>query len=134
MKKLISFCLTAALALLVGGAPAGQVPETDFDQSEASSVDMTPVEDAGTPAEDTAGAGQSQAGRMRINFESRVTRVEDGTAALDTGKTVLIGDETVVVDSDGSAAEITVGDYVQGWTADPDAAELEALRILVTAL
>lgn len=73
-------------------------------------------------------------GKLSVNFEGRVTAVEDGLVTLDSGKTVRVGEQTSVRGFDGSAAEITVGDYIQGYAADPDAAELEAMTILVTIL
>lgn len=73
-------------------------------------------------------------GKLRINFEGRVTQADGGLLTLDSGKAVRMGKETVVERFDGAPAEIAVGDYIQGYAADPDAAELEALRILVTIL
>lgn len=73
-------------------------------------------------------------GKLSVNFEGRVTALEDGLISLDSGKTVRVGEETVVERFDGASAEIAVGDYIQGYAADPDAAELEALRVLVTIL
>lgn len=95
--------------------------------------------------EDGAGSGQLTAqriwtnqpqsgGKLRINFEGRVTQVEAGSVTLDSGKTVLVGDQTIIEGFDGSAAEIAVGDYIQGYATDPDSSQLEALRILVTIL
>lgn len=78
---------------------------------------------------------QPQAGgKLRINFEGRVTQADGVLLTLDSGKAVRMGKETVVEHFDGTPAEIAVGDYIQGYAADPDAAELEALRILVTIL
>ena len=73
-------------------------------------------------------------GKLRINFEGRVTAQEDGLITLDSGKTVRVGEETVVENFDGTPAQIAVDDYIQGCAADPDATELEALRVLVTIL
>ena len=78
---------------------------------------------------------QPQAGgKLRINFEGRVTQADGVLLTLDSGKAARMGKETVVEHFDGTPAEIAVGDYIQGYAADPDAAELEALRVLVTIL
>lgn len=73
-------------------------------------------------------------GKLSVNFEGRVTAVEDGNVTLDSGKTVRVGEQTSVKGFDGSAAEIAVGNYIQGYAADPNAGELEAVTILVTIL
>lgn len=73
-------------------------------------------------------------GKMSVNFEGRVTAVEDNQVTLDNGKTVLISDTTSVVAYDSSATTIAVGDYIQGYATDPDSDALEALNILVTVL
>lgn len=73
-------------------------------------------------------------GKLSVNFEGRVTAVEDGSVTLDSGKTVRMREQTSVKGFDGSAAEIAVGDYIQGYAADPNAGELEAVTILVTVL
>lgn len=73
-------------------------------------------------------------GKMSVNFEGRVTAVEDNQVTLDNGKTVLISDTTSVVAYDGSATTVAVGDYIQGYATDPDSDTLEALNILVTVL
>lgn len=73
-------------------------------------------------------------GKMSVNFEGRVTAVEDNQVTLDSGKTVLISDTTSVVAYDGSTTTIAVGDYIQGYATDPDSDTLEALNILVTVL
>lgn len=76
----------------------------------------------------------SGGGKQCVNFEGRVAAVEDGSITLDSGKTVRVGEQTSVKGFDGSAAEIAVGGYIQGYAADPDADELEAVTILVTIL
>lgn len=126
MKNIISLAVASALALSMLAGCSAQTEKPDqsvkADQSAEISVDMTPAE------------SPEAGGRMMINFEGKVSEVKDGAVTLDGGRTVLIGDETVVVDQDGAAAEIHVGDLIQGYAADPDASELEAARILVTAL
>lgn len=73
-------------------------------------------------------------GKLRINFEGQVAQVADDSVTLEDGTVVLVSEQTVVKSFDGSVAEIAVGDYIQGYAADPSAAELEALNILVTIL
>lgn len=125
MKTIISLGLASILVLSVwlGGHAQPEQP---------GAVGQEPAVSTESP-ENTGGTVQA-GGRMMINFEGRVTQVEDGRVTLDSGKTVLIGDNTIVVDQDGTAAEIAADDFIQGYAADPDAAELEAVRILVSAL
>ena len=78
---------------------------------------------------DTPAAG----GKLTVNFEGRITAVEDGKALLEDG-TVVLTDSAEISAPDGSAAEIAVGDYIQGYAENPDAAELNASSILITAL
>ena len=73
------------------------------------------------------------ASKMAVNFEGRVTSAEDGKVTLEDG-TVVLTDDAEISAPDGSAAEIAVGDYIQGYAEDPDAAELDATSILITAL
>ncbi len=73
-------------------------------------------------------------GKMSVNFEGRVTAVEDNQVTLDSGKIVLISDTTSVAAYDGSTTTVAVGDYIQGYATDPDSDTLEALNILVTVL
>ena len=72
-------------------------------------------------------------GKLAVNFEGRVASVEDGKVTLEDGTVVLTGGAEIS-SPDGSAAEIAVGDYIQGYAEDPDAAELHAESILITAL
>ena len=71
--------------------------------------------------------------KMAVNFEGRVASIEDGAVTLEEG-TVILTDGAEISAPDGSAAEIAVGDYIQGYAEDPDAAELDASSILITAL
>lgn len=73
------------------------------------------------------------ASKMAVNFEGRVASVEDGKVTLEDGAVVLTDDAEISA-PDGSAAEIAVGDYIQGYAEAPDAAELDATSILITAL
>lgn len=72
-------------------------------------------------------------GKMAVNFEGRVAAVEDGIVTLEDG-TVILTDGADIAAPDGSAGKISVGDYIQGYTEDPDAAELNATAILITVL
>lgn len=125
MKTIISLGLASVLVL---SAWLGRHAQPE----QPGAVGQEPAVSTESPA-NTGGTVQA-GGKMRINFEGRVTGIEDDTVTLDTGKIVLTGEETIVVDPDGSPAEIALGDYIQGCAVDPDAAELEAVRILVSAL
>ena len=71
--------------------------------------------------------------KIAVNLEGRVASVEDGKVTLEDG-TVVLTDDAEISAPDGSAVEIAVGDYIQGYAEDPDAAELNATSILITAL
>ena len=73
-------------------------------------------------------------GKLAVNFEGRVTAVGDGRVELDDGRAVLIGEHTAVLSPDVSAAQIAVGDYLQGCAENPDGSELNAQSILITVL
>lgn len=75
----------------------------------------------------------TRGGKLAVNFEGRVTAVENGKATLEDG-TVVLTDGAHISAPDGTAGEITVGDYIQGFAEDPDAAELDAASILITVL
>lgn len=77
----------------------------------------------------TAPAG----GKLVVNFEGRVSAVEDGKVTLEDGRVVRTGDAYIYA-PDGSAAAIAVGDFIQGHADDPGAAELNATAILITVL
>ena len=70
---------------------------------------------------------------MAVNFEGRVVTIEEGRVMLEDG-TVVLTDGTDISAPDGSTAEIAVGDYIQGYVEDPEAAELNAASILITVL
>lgn len=82
-----------------------------------------------TNAAPTGGKG----GKLAVNFEGRVTAVEDGRAALEDGRVVLTGGANVFA-PDGSPAQVTAGDYIQGYAENPEGSEIAALSILITAL
>ena len=86
-----------------------------------------PNTSSGTAA--TAPAG----GKLAVNFEGRVSAVEDGKVTLEDGRIVRT-DDAYIYAPDGSAAAIAVGDYIQGHADDPGAAELNATAILITVL
>lgn len=73
-------------------------------------------------------------GKRMINFEGRVTQVEDGRVTLDNGKVVRIGEDTAVTAPDGNAAEIAEGNYIQGYAENAESSEIDASYILVTTL
>lgn len=73
-------------------------------------------------------------GRRVINFEGRVAAIADGRATLEDGRIVRIDISTFVSAPDGSAAEVAVGDYIQGYSDAPEAEEIPAQFILVTPL
>lgn len=60
--------------------------------------------------------------------------MENDSVILDNGKTVLFREQAIIEGFDGTAAEIAVGNYIQGYATDPESIELEALRILVIIL
>ena len=55
-----------------------------------------------------------------------MSAVENGKATLEDGKIILIGGTTSVMAPDSNAAEIAVGDYIQGYGENPDANEVNA--------
>ncbi len=86
----------------------------------------------------SAGAADTPKGNTAlkpvINIEGVVTAVDEGTVTLDSGKVVLITEETQFApDPDGDSAvskDIAVGNLIQGYTADdPDAEKVTASRI-----
>ena len=127
-KKLFAMGLAAvlALSLLVGctGKQQNATPDSD-----SPDTDVTPpaVEYTGGPA------WGKPASKMAVNFEGRIAAVEEGCVTLEDG-TIVLTDGAEISAPDGSAAEIAVGDYIQGYAEDPNAAELNAVSILVTVL
>ena len=88
-----------------------------------------------TPKENTTVGGESTITLKRvINFEGRVTKVEQGHVTLDNGKTVTISEATTVVSPDGSPSEITEGDYIQGYAENVETDDINATYILITTL
>ena len=73
-------------------------------------------------------------GKRVINFEGRVAQVVNGRVTLDNGTVVHIGEDTSVTAPDGSAAEITEGDYIQGYAENVESSEIDASYILITTL
>ena len=72
-------------------------------------------------------------GKMAVNFEGRVTQVANGRVTLEDGRIVLVTEVTEVTSADGDT-EIAAGDYIQGYSADPEAEEITAENILITVL
>ena len=73
-------------------------------------------------------------GKRVINFEGRVTKVEQYSVTLDTGKTVKITEDTAVTTPDGNSGKINEGDYIQGYAENAESSEIDARYILITAL
>lgn len=72
-------------------------------------------------------------GKMAVNFEGRVAAVESDRVTLEDGTVVLTG-QAAVSTPDGSAGEIAVGDYIQGYAENPEGDEVAASAILITTL
>ena len=130
-KKIFVMGLSAvlALSLLVGCTEKQQNDTPDSNSSHTDVTDVTP------PAGEYTGGPTwgKPASKMVVNFEGRVVAVEEGKVTLEDG-TIVLTDDAEISAPDGSAAEIAVGDYIQGYAEDPDAAELNAISILITAL
>ena len=76
----------------------------------------------------------SSGGKRVINFEGRVTKVEENSVTLDTGKTVRITEDTTVTTPDRNSGKINEGDYIQGYAENAESNEIDARYILITAL
>lgn len=129
MKKIFVMSLAAVLSLsLLAGC-------TGKEQNETPIGGQTGTPSVTRPASDYVGGPTSgkPAQKVEVNFEGRVTAVEDGKVTLEDG-TVILTDGADIAASDGSAGKISVGDYIQGYAEDPDAAELNATAILITVL
>lgn len=127
-KNIVALGMTAILALSLMTGCTGKQQDDDSKNNHSGTTVTAPAGDyAGGP---TWG---KPASKMAVNFEGRVASVEDGKVTLEDG-TVILTDDAEISAPDGSAAEITVGDYIQGYAEDPDAAELDASSILITAL
>ena len=127
-KKIFAMSLAAVLALsLLVGCTGKQ--QNDAPNSNSANTDIT------TPSGEYTGgpAWGKPASKMAVNFEGRVAAVEEGKVTLEDG-TIVLTDGTEISAPDGSAAEIAIGDYIQGYAEDPDAAELNAASILITVL
>lgn len=120
-KSFIAAGIAAVLALSMLTGCAGDKQEGD------AAVTPPPGEYSGGP---TWG---KPASKMVVNFEGRVAEVDGGRVTLEDGTVVLTDDATVSA-PDGSAAEIAVGDYIQGYAENPDEEEIKASSILVTVL
>ena len=127
-KKIFAMSLAAVLALSLLVGCTGKQQNNDSN-SNSSNTDVT------TPAGEYTGgpAWGKPATKMAVNFEGRVAAVEEGRVTLEDG-TVVLTDGADISAPDGSAAEIAVGDYIQGYAEDPEAAELNAVSILITVL
>lgn len=129
-KNFLAFGLASVLALsLMTGCAENQRNDDSGSENNSSGTTIT------TPAGDYTGGPTwgKPASKMLVNFEGRVASVEDGKVTLEDGTVVLTAGAKISAPN-GSAAEITVGDYIQGYAEDPDAAELNASSILITIL
>ena len=127
-KNILALGLTCVLAFsLMAGCTGKQ--QDDNSENNSSGTTVT------APAGDYTGGPTwgKPASKMAVNFEGRAASVEDGKVTLEDG-TVVLTDDAEISAPDGSAAEIAVGDYIQGYTEDPDATELDAASILITVL
>lgn len=111
MKKFVYVCMATlmALSVLVGCAAAG-----------------------------TASSDGAPTGKVVVNFEGTVTKVNGEEVTLDNGKIVVISAETVFAgDPDTNTAvseEMIVGNFIQGYTADdPDSQRISASKIYCNA-
>ena len=68
---------------------------------------------------------------MAVRFEGRAASAEEGKLTPENG--AVVRTDGAGATPDGSAAEIAAGDYIQSYTEDPDATELNAAVILITA-
>lgn len=130
-KQILAVSLAAVLALfLLAGCT-----EKQQDNAPGSNPSGTDIADITPPAGEYTGGPTwgKPASKMAVNFEGRVAAVEAGRITLEDG-TIVLTDGAEISAPDGSAAEIAIGDYIQGYAEDPDAAELKAASILVTAL
>ena len=118
-KNILALGLTCVLALSL---LAGCTGNKQDDAADAPTGEYTGGPTWGKPAP-----------KMAVNFEGRVASIEDGKVTLEDG-TVVLTDDAAISAPDGNAAEITVGDYIQGYAEDSDAAERNATAILITAL
>ena len=106
MKKIVSVCLAVVMLVVVFAACGEKTAET--------------LEEA-------------TMGKVVVNIEGTVTAVNGNEVTLDSGKIVVISDETVFAgDPDTNNAvsdEIVVGNFIQGYTDDPDAEKVSAVTI-----
>lgn len=127
-KNILALGLTCVLALsLMTGCTGKQQDGNSENNSSGTTVTTSDSDYTGDPAL------EEPTSKIAVNFEGRVTSVEDGKVTLEDG-TVVLTASAEISSPDDSAAEITVGDYIQGYAKDPDAAELNASTILITAL
>ncbi len=72
--------------------------------------------------------------KIAMNFEGRVSAVENEKVVLENGKIIIITSETVITTPDGSFSEVAAGDYIQGYAEDPTGNEILANYVLITTL
>lgn len=107
MKKVVTMCLAAmmALVMLIG---CGNAAPTE--------PDVKPT------------------GKVVVNIEGTVTAVADGEITLDSGKVVVISEDTVFAgdpDTNNQVSDqINVGNFIQGYTSDdPSLDKVNAAKI-----
>lgn len=93
------------------------------------------------PGAETEKAAESEAsasapiGKVIINFEGVITNIDGEHVTLDSGKTLIVTEDTLFGAPDMGkevSSELTVGNFVQGYTAsDSDAEEIAATRIWI---
>ena len=127
----LSLTTMMILSLAVG---CGRNGATETTTEGTMTVQTEPHGNENVTEMETSTAQPPAEGKMAVNFEGRVTAVVDHTVTLDNGKTIIIDDDTNINAPDGSAAEIAVGNYIQGYAENPDDAEIHALSILITTL
>lgn len=134
MRKNIWTLSLATMMILSLAVGCGRNGDTKTTAEGTMTVQTEPHGDEHVTEMETSAAQLPAEGKMAVNFEGRVTAIVDHTVTLDNGKTILIDDHTSISAPDGSAAEIAVGNYIQGYAENPDDNQIQALSILITAL
>lgn len=98
-------------------------------------LDLISDDDANPPGGNVSiNNNPSGGGKLVVNFEGRVSEAEQGMITLENGKIVKITEDTNIFLPDGSAGQIAVGDYIQGYAENPESDEIKAMSILITPL
>ena len=123
MKKAISVILAAVLIMSMLSA----------------CVQITVTQPEAAPEDTAEAAGNEEAapapsGKVVVNFEGTVAEVNGNEVRLESGKTIVITDETGFSREGGDpvSTEFAVGNFIQGYTLDdPDADTVTAANIWV---